>query len=252
MRRILYACILSCCMCAPVLAERTVYLASLSWPPYAYQGLEQGASVAVVKAAFMAMGYRLVVDFYPWGRTLSLANDAHSKYAGYFPEYFARHLTEHYIFSAPIGSGPLGFAEQSSQHHVWQNLEELNAYNIGVVKDYINTAELDALLAAGKLHSSEVSHDKLNLLKLAQGRIDLAVIDQNVMAYLMASDTEVAAVKNKIRFNPHLLEDKQLFVCFKKSHAGLAEIFNQGLQKIDVQKIQAEYLAKMRQRPAGD
>lgn len=246
MRRILYACILSCCMCASVLAERTVYLASLSWPPYAYQGLEQGASVAVAKAAFAAMGYRLVVDFYPWSRTLNLANDVHSKYVGYFPEYYATHLTENFVFSDVIGSGPLGFAEQITQNHIWQSLEELSAYTIGVVHDYINTTELDALLASGKLHSSEVINDKLNLLKLANGRIDLAVIDQNVMAYLMASDHQVSAVKNQIRFNPHLLEDKQLFVCFKKSHAHLAGIFNQGLKKIDAQKIQAEYLAKMR------
>lgn len=247
MRLLAIFCISLLSLLHPVQAqEKTLYLSSLNWPPYSQQGLEQGASVAVAKAAFAAMGYRLVVDFYPWSRTLNLANDAHSKYAGYFPEYYAQQLTEHFIFSDPIGSGPLGFAEQHNQPHIWQNLEELSAYSIGIVHDYINTAELDGLLEKGVLHGSEVSNDKLNLLKLANGRIDLAVIDQNVMHYLQYSDPEVNAVKDKIRFNPHILENKQLYVCFKKSHAQLAGIFNQGLKKIDAQKIQAEYLAKMR------
>ena len=39
-------------------------LTSLEWPPYASEGVEQqGASVAVVKAAVEAMGHELNVEF---------------------------------------------------------------------------------------------------------------------------------------------------------------------------------------------
>lgn len=66
----------------------TVYLTSLEWPPYSSAELpNQGASIAVAKAAFAAMGYQLEVEFYPWSRAVALAT-RDKKYAGYFPEYW--------------------------------------------------------------------------------------------------------------------------------------------------------------------
>ncbi|WP_274053276.1 hypothetical protein [Thalassomonas haliotis] len=90
----------------------TVYLASLSWPPYAREQLkQQGASVAVARAAFKAMGHELVVDFYPWSRAVKLAADPNAKYAGYFPEY--RYATSLFEFSDAMGQGPLGLMEKA-------------------------------------------------------------------------------------------------------------------------------------------
>ena len=70
-------------------ADKVVHLTSLDWPPYSGKTLsDQGASVAVAKAAFKAMGYELKVSFYPWSRAVALAKDSSSKFSGYFPEYF--------------------------------------------------------------------------------------------------------------------------------------------------------------------
>ncbi|MGL5485555.1 MAG: ABC transporter, partial [Shewanella sp.] len=42
----------------------TVKLTSLLWPPYAgYQLVQEGASVAVARAAFAQMDQQLIVDF---------------------------------------------------------------------------------------------------------------------------------------------------------------------------------------------
>ena len=44
-------------------------LTSLLGPPYSGQQLaEQGASIAVARAALKVMGHQLEVDFYPWSR----------------------------------------------------------------------------------------------------------------------------------------------------------------------------------------
>jgi polar amino acid transport system substrate-binding protein len=70
-------------------ADKVVQLTSLDWPPYSSKSLsEQGASVAVAKAAFKAMGYELQVSFYPWSRAIALAKDSSSQYAGYFRSIF--------------------------------------------------------------------------------------------------------------------------------------------------------------------
>lgn len=247
MRQIIYAFMLSCCVCVSAFAERTVYLTSLSWPPYSDQGLDQqGASVAVAKAAFAAMGYNLVVEFFPWSRAVNLAKDTNSKYAGYFPEYYSDDIAKEFTFSQPMGSGPLGFVESSAKPITWTSLDDLSKYQIGVVKDYVNTSDFDARVAAGKLRVSEVISDKNNVMKAAFGRIDMAVIDKNVLEYMARTDPEVTALKDKFQFNAKLLEDKKLYVCFKNANKDIADIFNEGLKKIDVQKVQQDYLAKMR------
>jgi len=44
--------------------------------------------------------------------------------------------------------------------------------------------------------------------------------------------------------NAKVLEDKKLFICFKKDAEGqrIAKIFNEGLKKIDVNAIMAKHL----------
>ena len=226
------------------LRAETVKLTSLEWPPYTSASMkEQGASVAVAKAAFAAMGHELVVDFYPWKRAVHLAKEG-KKYDGYFPEYFAEELKQDFVLSDPMGSGPLGFAELKSNPVTWASLEDLKKYKVGVVSGYVNTTEFDQMVASKAIKASEASDDVKNLLKLSSGRSDLAVVDKNVLSYLLASDPKLKAKAGDIQFNASLLEDKQLYVCFKKGAKGekWANILNEGLKKIDVQAIMDNYL----------
>ena len=225
-------------------AAETVTLTSLEWPPYTGAALkEQGASVAVAKAAFAAMGHELKVEFYPWRRAVALAKDDPG-YDGYFPEYYAEELKAEFVLSAPIGNGPLGFAQRIDKPITWNTLDDLAKYTIGTVSGYVNTTEFDARVADKRLRADEASDDARNLLKLAGGRVDLAVVDQNVLGYLLATDKALASAKDKLNFNERLLEDKELFICFKKGERGekLAAILAEGLRKIDVQAIMQQHL----------
>ena len=231
----------------PVMAGPVVHLTSLSWPPYADPQLpQQGASIAVARAAFAAVGYELVVDFYPWSRAVYLAGDEGSEYAGYFPEYFSQAISQEFIFSDAMGSGPLGLVQNAAKPLLWQNLADLTHFRIGVVKDYVNTREFDALVAANVLQVAEVLTDKSNIQKTAYLRIDGAVIDRNVLEFSLKTDPELQPLAGKVSFNERLLENKQLYVCFKKSRPEVARLFNEGLQKIDAAKIQADYLAGLK------
>ncbi|OZG70961.1 ABC transporter [Hahella sp. CCB-MM4] len=224
----------------------TVKLTSLDWPPYTGKGLkDNGASVAVAKAAFEAVGHTLVVEFYPWKRAVNLAKDDPG-YDGYFPEYYAEELKQDFILSAPMGSGPLGFAELKDKPVSWNSIDELVKFRIGVVSGYVNTASFDDMVAQGKIKASEASDDSKNLLKLAAGRVDMAVVDKNVLTYLLSSDPQLKPVASKIQFNSHLLEDKSLYICFKKGPKGekLAKEFNEGLGKIDIEGIMSSYLGQ--------
>ncbi|MBL4799241.1 MAG: transporter substrate-binding domain-containing protein [Oleispira sp.] len=226
-------------------ADIVVNLTSLDWPPYSSKSLkQQGASVAVAKAAFKEMGYELKVTFFPWSRAVALAKDGKSEYSGYFPEYYSEDTEKEFIYSEPMGSGPLGFAERKNNVIQWEQLSDLKEYKIGVVQDYINTTEFDEMVMRKSLKTSTTTSDTKNLLKLVNNRLDLAVIDKNVMNYLLKTDKALAKKSNETQFNMKILEDKKLFICFKKGKEGekLAKIYNDGLKKIDITKIMQQYL----------
>jgi len=226
-------------------ADKVVELTSLDWPPYSGKALsEQGASVAVAKAAFKAMGYELKVSFYPWNRAVALAKDKGSSYSGYFPEYYSDDIAKEFTFSEPMGTGPLGFAELKTKPVSWSVLDDLKAHRIGVVQGYVNTTDFDAMVANKSIKASSTISDVNNLKKLAAGRIDLAVVDKNVMNYLLKTDAQLKKSAGNLQFNGTLLEDKKLYICFKNTAKGkeLADIYNQGLKKIDIAAIMAAHL----------
>lgn len=222
-----------------------IELTSLEWPPYSSKSIEQqGASVAVAKAAFEAMGYQLNVTFFPWSRAVALAKDNSSKFSGYFPEYYSTEIAREFIYSEPMGTGPLGFAERKDNAVKWSVLNDLMPYRIGIVQDYVNTAELDAMIANKTLTTSTTISDVSNLMKMANERIDLAVIDKNVMDYLFKTNRNLAKKRSLVQFNRTILENKKLYICFKKSSKGkaIAKIYNEGLTKININEIMAAYL----------
>lgn len=225
--------------------NKVVNLTSLEWPPYSSKSLkQQGASVAVAKAAFKEMGYELNVSFFPWSRAVAFAKDSNSEYSGYFPEYYSAETAEEFIYSNPMGQSPLGFAERKDNIIHWSTLIDLKEQRIGIVQDYINTTEFDQMVALNLLQVSTTTSDLTNLLKLVNNRVDLAVVDRNVMNYLLKTDTALINKASKAQFNIKILENKKIYICFKKGKEGdrLSKIYNEGLKKINVEKIMQQYL----------
>jgi polar amino acid transport system substrate-binding protein len=221
----------------------TVNLTSLDWAPYSGKSLEnRGASVVVAQAAFKAMGHELVVDFFPWSRAVKLASEPGSKYAGYFPEYL--YESNEFTFSAPMGQGPLGLVENVASPISWAEVSDLAKYKLGVVQDYVNTEELDALIASNVIKPQVVTSDEINVQKVAGGRIDAAVIDANVFNYMLANSSKLVKNKDKVQMNAKLLMNKELYVAFRNDADGKKwqEIYNQGLAKIDIDALMTEHL----------
>lgn len=223
-------------LATPAMAE-TFNLASLDWPPYTGEKLAgQGISSQVVKAVFAKAGAGVNFKFLPWQRAVDTAR-SDAAFVGYFPEY--ADPGSPCLFSEPIGSGPLGFAEQTAKPISWSSLAELKNVKIGVVAGYVNTADFDKMVAAGELKADVATSDELNLLKLANGRFDLAVVDQNVMQYLLQTSPKLKPLAAKLQFNAKPLEDKTLHVCFTNSAAGklALEQFNAALKQLDIQQL---------------
>jgi polar amino acid transport system substrate-binding protein len=228
--------VLLCAISASAMAEN-INLASLDWPPYTGETLiKQGISSQVVNAVFEKAGLSAKFKFLPWQRAVDTAR-SDTAFVGYFPEY--EDPSSPCLFSEPIGTGPLGFAEQSAKPITWNTLNDLKNIKIGVVAGYVNTAEFDQMVSAGTLKADVATSDELNLLKLANGRFDLAVVDQNVMQYLLQTSQKLKPLASKLQFNSKLLENKTLHVCFTNSPAGKQALaqFNAAVKQVDISQL---------------
>ncbi|MBF4436921.1 ABC transporter, partial [Vibrio anguillarum] len=78
------------------------------------------------------------------------------------------------------------------------------------------------------------------------GRISLAVIDSNVFQYLLENTPAIDPIKANLQMNSQLLVEKSLHVAFTNNPEGerWKNILNDGLSRIDVEKIMADYLSK--------
>jgi len=227
-------------------SDKVVYLTSLEWHPYSGKKLlSQGASVLVAYEAFKAMGYELKVDFFPWQRAVYTAR-TDDRYAGYFPEYYAKEIGKDFIFSDPIGSGPIGFVERKDSPVQWDSINDLKKYKVGIVAGYVNTEEFDKMVKRKEIIAETVVDDRTNIKMVAAKRMPIAIIDKYVLQYMLDNDPALYSIKNEVRFNSKTLEMKTLYVCFKKNdkYKKIADIFNKGLKKINADKIMKDYFDK--------
>ncbi len=220
-----------------VFSSQRVHMTSLDWPPYSGEELaENGVSIAIAREAFAVMGYELVVEFKPWVRTVTLASKQ-DKYIGYFPEY--KFDTDEFVFSDSIGQSLLGFVEPLDSRVEWATLDDLSMQRIGIVQGYVNTEEFDGYALEGRLQVEAAINDLKNVYKVAKGRLDLAVIDQNVLHYLISNDPRREVLQARLAFNERLLENKDIVLAFRNTQQGRhwKEVFNQGLKQVDIDII---------------
>lgn len=218
--------------------DKVAKLTSTDWPPYTGEHLpSQGATTEVVRQAFAAVGYKIEVDFYPWQRAVDSAKSG--SHNAYFPDYSM--TTTEWVLSESVGTGPLGLAEMIDKKVTWETLADLKKYKVGTVLGYINTTEFDAMAEKKELTVDGSADDATNLRKLIGGRVDLAVVDSNVLQYLLQTDAKLADAKGKVQMNPKLLEDKTLHLIFNLNSKEIATAFSEGLKKIDAAKIMKEY-----------
>jgi polar amino acid transport system substrate-binding protein len=230
-------------------SNRPVHVATLNWPPYTTPDLPRGgAATAVVRAAFAQMGLEVTVRFWPWKRAIAKAKTPDNAVVAYFPGYHCHHDPQSdFVASDPIGFSPLGFAEHVDAPQSWQALEDLAGKRIGTVVGYANTDSFDRKVAAGELRAIPTSDDATNLLRLVARRIDLAVVDRFVLAYLLKTDARLRAHADSLRFDARSLEDKGLHLCFRNDAVGrrLLTLFDRGLDKLNPQGLLDRYVERM-------
>lgn len=219
---------------APVARAETRVLVTGEWPPYTGVKEPQGGSMtAVVRAAFAAEGDDVRVGFFGWYRVQYLQEE-NREYAASFPHYYSEERARRCNFSDAIGESPLGLAELRSRAVEWRKTGDLSRYRIGTVKSYVNTPAFDQLVSAGRIRTLEALSDQENLGNLLAGKVDAAVIDRNVYAYLLSNNPPLRETASRLQLDPRVLIVHKLYMCFPKTEKGriLRDRFNHGLRTL--------------------
>ena len=225
-----------------------ILVTTLEWPPYTGQDLPQGGAVTeIVRQAFGHAGIHTEVKFLPWKRAIAYADEAKFGAIAFFPGYHCDQKPG-FVASWPIGKGPLVLAERVRSEISWESLDELEHLRVGTVIGYANTEEFDRRVEDGRLTVITSITDVENLLKLAVGKLDAAVVDRYVFEHLIRTNPRLARYAKDLRVDERTLEEKSLYLCFRASAQGerLRHVFDEGLQYVDFDAIWHDTLTVLR------
>ena len=224
-----------------------LHLASLEWAPYVSQLMpDEGLVSAIVKAAAKESQLPVTISYFPWSRAVQAGLDEED-FAGYFPAFYLKEREKTCYFSNSLGNSTVGFASLKDAHFDWQNLLDLHAYKIGLVHDYANGEAFDALVKKHVLRTDSAPSDISNLRKLLAGRVDVIVIDKNVLRQLLITDSSLGKEKQNIIFHPKELTNFTMHICFQRNPRGLRlqKAFNAGLNSVKIKQFENQYFAQL-------
>ncbi len=223
-------------------ADAVARFTTLDWPPFAGQNLPGGGAVVeILREALAPAGIRVEVEVLPWKRAVDRAR-RDPGVDGFLPIYLDD-VVDGFFPSAELLASPLGLAQRGGAGIAWTTLDDLSGLRIGTVLGYTNTPAFDAAVRDRRLTTDEAPDDLTNLLKVAGGRLRVAVVDCTVLRFMLDHEPRLAAVRDVLACNPRPLASKGIFVAWRDSAHGhaLDSVLRAGLARVDPQAILARY-----------
>lgn len=191
--------------------------------PFMWQhdGKTVGIYPAILSSAFARMGKPLSLSAKPWKRALFELDEGRAGVGGIYKnaERAAR-----YDFSSAILTENTVVYFNATRPIAFRTLADLDGKRVGVVRGWSYGDGFDAARKAGRFSTEEVANDRSNFLKLAHGRIDVALAIEEAGSAVIASER-----LNNIARSQVLLTSNSAHLAFNKSarQAGLLAQFDQ-------------------------
>jgi len=207
--------------------QKTVSLVTSIYPPYLDPELpDQGLRVAIARAAFFKVGYKLNVTFKGWA---SIQADVKGgQFDGVLGVWFRESRQQWLAYSQPIGVNRIVLFKHRGLSFEFTGFESLSPYSVGVVTGYATTPEF----SAANLNIKGVNNDEQNLDKLINRQIDFTLMDDLVMHSLINKKYPGLNVIEEVGV---VVESEDSFVGFSKGAVGYQQTltdFNIGLAQI--------------------
>ena len=211
-------------------------------PPFmsAQGGKATGVYPAVIAAAFSKINIPINLEAKPWKRALTEIDEAKAGLGGIYKN---DERAAKYDFSEPILTENTAVYFNKTKPIDFKTVADLYGKRIGVIRGWSYGDAFDAAKKDGKVTAEEVTNDKANFLKLADGRLDAVLaIDEAGKSVISAEKlTSIDQCKTFLASNKaHLAFGKsakqtELLVKFSKA---IAEMKQDGsLDKIVLKEL---------------
>ncbi|WP_348772145.1 transporter substrate-binding domain-containing protein [Pseudoalteromonas sp. MMG010] len=212
-------------------SQRTLRLVTLNWPPYISDSLcNNGWILQFVVAALHQQNYNVHIEFMPWARAVRYVELGQADIL--IPEYDIEHSAPSdnitnttrlklLALSAPFPGGALSFLKRKDDEFTFNgDLNSIKTRQLGVVRGYQNTPELDAMID-NKLIEPVYAVDDFQLVRLlAENRVDLIVGDPLVFQHSIINsnldDEQKHALMQKLTPVGKQIADKSLHFAISK------------------------------------
>ena len=225
LRRIILA-LVALLIAANAAAQKVVFF-TVDYPPYYGSNLENDGPVTeIVAEAYRRVGYEIEVNYMPWARAYQEAKAGNAD--GLLGAWYSEEREKSFIFSDPLpGNEVVLFKQKDAKPEKFTSYAELQPYRIGIVRGYRNPPEFDA----ANLKTEKANSDKINLTKLAKGRVDLILVDRALANHIIRKELpeyegDLVAVEPPVEVLP-------LYILFSRAAENAqekADAFNRGLK----------------------
>lgn len=158
-------------------AQSRLVIATNNYEPFYGESLPRnGPFLEIVRTAFHEAGYQTDIEFLPWARVIALGEAGKCDVVAGI--WFNTGRESWMAISDPIMENEMGLFKRKSDPLTFSGFDNLKSGNIsiGTVAGYINP---EGLKKAG-IRTEEVPEDALNIRKLVNGRIRLALMDRRL------------------------------------------------------------------------
>lgn len=209
--------------------KKIIKFTTLQWEPYYGPGLmNDGYFSDIVRESFKRMGYEISIDYLPWKRALYEVGNLY--YDALLGIYYNDERNQWLVYSEPVSKAEMVFFARKGSGIVWEKLEDLKPYRIGIENGYAYSPDFDA---ADFLKKEAVRKFQLNLKKLLEGRLDLVAVSRKRAVYWINNNSPDKKELLEVVSKP--LSSNALYVAFpRKAPDALTHLndFNQGFKQI--------------------
>lgn len=211
--------------------DKRVKFAIGEWAPYtsSSQNAREKVAEKVVIRAFETQGYQVELNYFPWPRSLRLAEQ--SDYDGSFPWMHSDERQEQFIFSEPFFSQKIVFFTFREANFSWNDKQDLLQYKIGGTQDYQATNILYDLGVTPEISNTEEG----NFQKLVKNRIDAYPTGLMRGQYLIEKLFDQEEAQLIVVASKPIIED-DMHILFSKANPKrsqhLNKVFSKGLQQL--------------------
>lgn len=217
----------------PESTVKTIRLTNGEFPPYLSETMpEYGIASQIVTEAFALQGVTVEYGFFPWARSLALAQEG--TWDGTLIWTKNEEREKDFYFSDMVVSGNAVFFHLNSYSFNWDSFEDLKGLRIGGTLEYNYGEEFKAAEEAGVFTVERVPADIQNFEKLLAGRIDIFPMTQEIGQHLIQQSLLPEQVA-QITFHPKAVHSEPAFLLLSRQVEGNEEmmrLFNLGLQEL--------------------